>query len=191
MVDPLSLPAASPCPAPPRCGPGRRSAAPRAVGLALAALGCLASAGAGAAAPQVQALDPWVQAAPPKARVLAAYMALRNAGSAPQTLVGAGSSAFAQVELHRTVMHGEMAHMEAVAELALPPGRTVVLKPGGLHFMLIDPMLPLAVGTRVPITLRFADGSRLAVEAVVRAPAGKGANDGVGADHAAHEGHAK
>ncbi|MBI3157224.1 MAG: copper chaperone PCu(A)C, partial [Burkholderiales bacterium] len=147
--------------------------------------------GAVAAGPQVQALDPWVQAAPPNAKVLAAYMALHNPGSGPQTLVSAASSAFAQVELHRTVMHGEMAHMEAVAELALAPGQTVALKPGGLHLMLIDPRQPLAAGARVPITLSFLGGATLAVDAVVRAPAGKAANDGAGADHASHEGHAK
>ena len=192
MVDPLSRCAAGPRPARPRWASRRRGATRRAVGHALAVLaGLAAAAGAVAAGPQVQALDPWVQAAPPNTRVLAAYMSLHNAGSGPQTLVGAASSAFAQVELHRTVMHGEMAHMEAVAELALPPGQTVVLKPGGLHFMLIEPRLPPAVGARVPITLRFEGGATLAVEAVVRAPAGARADDGAGADHAAHEGHAK
>lgn len=191
MVDPLRTRGAGRRPSRPPPAPSRRGALRGLAGMALAALAGLAGAGAVAAGAQVQALDPWVQGAPPNAKVLAAYVALRNTGSGPQTLVGAASSAFAQVELHRTVMHGEMAHMEAVAELVLPSGQTVALKPGGLHLMLIDPRQPLAAGARVPITLSFKGGATLAVEAVVRAPAGKGANDGAGADHASHEGHAK
>ena len=41
--------------------------------------------------------------------------------------------------------------------LELPAGRTVELKPGGYHVMLMDLKAPLAKDTTVPVTLTFQD----------------------------------
>jgi copper(I)-binding protein len=47
-----------------------------------------------------------------------------------------------------------------------------VLKPGGLHVMMIDLKAPLKEGDSVPITLTFDDGSSKQVDAkVLRATA--------------------
>ena len=63
--------------------------------------------------------------------------------------------------------------MRAVDELPLPAGKTVELKPGGYHVMLIDLVKPLAAGDKVPVTLTIVgkDGkkSTLEVKAEVRA----------------------
>jgi len=94
----------------------------------------------------VQIKDPWVLAAPPNVKVLAAYLEIINNGGKPRILINVSSPAFDQVGIHRSVMHENMAHMEHLKELTIPPHASVTLKPGGLHFMLMDAKKPLRVG---------------------------------------------
>jgi len=68
--------------------------------------------------------------------------------------------------------------MRPLARLDLPAGKTVNLKPGGFHVMLIDIRRELKAGERVPLTLTVQDShgasSTLKVDAEVRAAAGGG-----------------
>ena len=43
--------------------------------------------------------------------------------------------------------------MRAVDAVELPAGKAVILKPGGLHVMLMDLKKPMADGDSVPLTL--------------------------------------
>jgi copper(I)-binding protein len=65
--------------------------------------------------------------------------------------------------------------MRAVPGIELPAGKTVELKPGGLHVMLMDLKQPLAAGDSVALTLvvEGKDKKREVVEvkAAVRASA--------------------
>ena len=137
----------------------------------------------------VQILDPWVQAAPPNAKVLAAYLEIKNNGEKPQILISVSSPAFGQVEVHQSVMHGNMAHMEQQKELTIPPHASVTLKPGGTHFMLMDAKKPLHVGDPVPMTLTFKNGGKAAFTATVRS----GQTEDMGAhqhmNHSEHKTH--
>ena len=56
--------------------------------------------------------------------------------------------------------------MRQIPRLAVVPGKTTELKPGGYHVMLMDLKQPLKAGDSVPITLMFekADKSRQTVE---------------------------
>ena len=69
--------------------------------------------------------------------------------------------------------------MRPVGVLDLPAGKTVELKPGGLHLMLMDLKQPIAKGGSIPLTLRFEDAkgvkSSLQVEVPVGAPPGSAA----------------
>ena len=49
--------------------------------------------------------------------------------------------------------------MRAIDSLALPAGKTVELRPGGYHVMLMDLAQPLKEGDSVPVMLTFADKS--------------------------------
>lgn len=151
----------------------------------LLVLGCLAS-GASAAAPEMRIVDAWVQAAPPKTKVLAAYMKIENGREMPQTILGVSGPGIERVEIHRTVMHGNMAHMEQLKELAILPRTTTALQPGGLHFMLINPKQAFKIGDRVPMTLSLKGGGTLAFEATVRAAR---MADTAGSAHREHSGH--
>ena len=128
----------------------------------------VAAVGLVQAAVPLEVREAWVAEAPPGARVQAAYMQLRNGGSAPLTVTAATSPAFASVELHRTVQEGGVARMEKLSGLALAPGESVSLAPGGLHLMLIAPRQRLSEGEAVPLALHLDSGAAVSVEAVVR-----------------------
>jgi copper(I)-binding protein len=157
----------------------------RALLAALAApLPAAAQHGAGAPAERAQHAEtragdvviaaPWTRAAG-QGQNGAGYLTLRNLGAAPDRLVAAESPAARVVELHTHIRDGEVMRMRPVDAIAVPPGATVRLEPGGLHLMLIGLARPLARGESVPVTLRFERGGsvelRLAVEAAgARAP---------------------
>lgn len=137
----------------------------------------------------IQIQDPWVQAAPPSAKVLAAYLEIKNNGKKQQALTGISSPAFGQIEIHRSVIHGNMAHMEHLKELVIPPNASVVLQPGGLHLMLMDAKTSIHIGDPVPMTLTFGNGETLAVTATVRSGKMTGMEDHGQMDHSAHGEH--
>lgn len=155
----------------------------------LMALGLGAAAPIASADDDIRVRNPWVQAAPPNVKVMAAYLEINNNGKKPWILAGVSSPAFEQAGIHRSVMHGNMAHMEHLKELAIPPGTTVVFKPGGLHFMLTDVKKPLRIGDQVPITLTFKGGEKVALTAVVRSGQTGGTEDHRHMDHSAHGSH--
>jgi periplasmic copper chaperone A len=130
---------------------------------------------AGPSTGEVVIASPWTRAAG-QGQNGAGYLTLRNTGAAGDRLVAAESPAARVVELHTHIREGEVMRMRPVDAIALPPGQTVRLEPGGLHLMLIGLARPLARGESVPVTLRFErSGSveiRLAVEAAgARGPA--------------------
>lgn len=121
-----------------------------------------------ASAAAIAVSDPYVRLLPPGAPASAAYFVLDNSGAAERRLVKAESPAAQTVELHehRDEM-GVMKMREVAAIVVKAHGRTQ-LKPGGYHLMLIGLKQALREGDRVPITLIFDDGSKVAVEAPVR-----------------------
>jgi copper(I)-binding protein len=138
--------------------------------------------GAARAAPALTVRDAWIAEAPPVAKVQAGYMALVNDGPSPVTIVGASSTEFDTVEMHRTVEVEGVMRMEAQHALRVEPGATLELAPGGLHLMLIGPKRPLVAGDRVAIELRLDDGAVILAGAEVR-------RADPGGDHAHHRHH--
>lgn len=137
----------------------------------------------------IQIRDPWVQAAPPNVKIMAAYLEIHNSGKAPRILASVSSPVFEQVGIHRSVMHGNMVHMEHLNELAVPPQASAVLKPGGLHLMLTDAKKPLRIGDQVPITLLFKGGEKIQFMAAVRSGQAAGVEDHRPMDHSGHGAH--
>ncbi len=121
-----------------------------------------------AAAAQVLVSDAWVRGTVAGQTTTGAFMQLKS--PADTTLVGVASPVAAIVEVHEMKMDGGMMKMSAVGRLPLPAGKTVDLKPGGYHVMLMGLTAPLRAGDTVPLTLTFEDkaGKKTAVE--VKAP---------------------
>jgi copper(I)-binding protein len=92
-------------------------------------------------------------------------------------LIGAASPVAGVVEIHEMVMEGSVMRMRAVSAVDLPPGRSVELKPGGYHVMLMDLKRPLRAGERIPLELRIETRDKrlvtqpVEVEVAMRAPA--------------------
>lgn len=154
------------------------------VGLSLLAQGASAAAG------EVQILEPWVQAAPPNAKVLAAYMEVTNGGAKTQVVTAVSSPLFERVEIHRTIVDQNMARMELLKEMTILPNATISLRPGGLHLMLIGARKRLQAGDAVPLNLTLKDGNALAVSATVRAAKTEERQALRNADHSKHGSHA-
>lgn len=122
---------------------------------------------------------PWIRLMPPAAQVMAAYAELRNEGAEAIVLVKAESEAFGAIEIHETYEENGVMRMRRLAELPIPAGASVELKPGGLHLMLFRPTAALAEGAEVPIRLHLSDGQALEVRFPVRAdpPTAQGSAD--------------
>ena len=81
------------------------------------------------------------------------------------------SAAYGSVEVHESKVVDGMNRMRAVPELRINPQDAAVLKPGGLHLMLMKPVTTLKEGSRVAIQFKLKDGRTLLGEFEVRKPA--------------------
>jgi len=105
------------------------------------------------ACPGLEASGGWIREAPPGSTVTAAYVSLRNAGTAPLAVTGARSRDFGAAALHRTVTEGGVSRMLHGQALELAPGERKNLEPGSWHLMLFRPVRPLKAGDRVTVAL--------------------------------------
>jgi len=137
------------------------------------AAGLLFSAGVLAgAADNVSVQDPYVRLAPPNAPATGAFMVIRNNGDKDVKVVKADNPVSRATELHTHLNEGGVMKMRPVPAIEVKAKGEAVLKPGGLHVMMIDLKAAMKEGDTVPITLTFDDGSSKQVDArVVRATA--------------------
>lgn len=110
---------------------------------------------------------PWARPTPPGLTVTAVYFEVKNNGNKADKLIGYSSTVAGRTELHETRMDGAMARMRPVQSVTIPASGSIKAEPGGLHLMLLDLKQTLAVGQRVPITLKFERAGDVRVEAVV------------------------
>jgi copper(I)-binding protein len=125
---------------------------------------------AGAAQASVTATQAWVRGTVPAQKTTGAFVTLRSSEGA--RLVAVTTPAAESAEIHASgEKHGVM-HMHALDSIDLPAGRSVELKPGGFHIMLVNLTRPLAAGEQVPLTFTVEDRrgkrSRVEVRAQVR-----------------------
>ncbi|PKO59342.1 MAG: hypothetical protein CVU25_02395 [Betaproteobacteria bacterium HGW-Betaproteobacteria-19] len=117
-----------------------------------------------AAVAQVAVTDPWVRATVPQQKATGAFMQITAPADA--RLVEARSPVANIVEIHEMVMEKDVMKMRALPGLDLPAGKTVELKPGGYHVMLIDLKAQVKEGDVVPMTvvIEGKDGKRESIE---------------------------
>lgn len=145
----------------------------------LFALPLLLLAAIGTAHAQALTVDQgWIRSGPPGAPVVAGYARLSNPGTTELRIVEARSSAFAKIEFHETREEDGVSRMRPFESLVLKPGATVVLEPGGLHLMLMNPTKRVMLGDSVVIDMITADGDALpAVFSVRSMPAAEHEHD--------------
>lgn len=133
-----------------------------------------AAAGQSQQLPRVEGA--WVRSAVPGQHGTGAFMKIT--APRPMQLVGVSTPVAGVAEVHEMKMEGDVMKMRAVTALDLPAGRTVELKPGGYHLMLMELKQSLKAGATVPITLLLRDGSgaesrlELKVPVAAKAPGG-------------------
>jgi copper(I)-binding protein len=132
----------------------------------LAALSLLLATAAASA--QTTVKDPWVRSTVPQQMATGMFAQITSAKGGK--LVSASSPVAGVVEVHEMSMDGNVMKMRAIPALDLPAGKTVALKPGGYHVMLMDLKQPLKEGETVAVTLvvEGADKTRETIE--VKAP---------------------
>lgn len=137
--------------------------------LSVLVAGLLLSAGVLAgAADQVAVHEPYVRLAPPNSPTTGAFMVIRNNGDKDVKVVKADTPASRVTELHTHLNENGVMKMRPLPAVEVKAKGEAVLKPGGLHIMLIDLKAALKDGDSVPITLTFEDGSSTRVDARVR-----------------------
>ena len=107
--------------------------------------------------------DPWVRGTVAQQKATGAFMKLTAESDAK--LVGAQFDGAGVTEVHEMTMEGNVMKMRAIPGLRLPAGKTVELKPGSYHVMLMDLKQQLKKGDLVPLTLKF-EGKDKSVETI-------------------------
>ena len=142
--------------------------------LVLAAAALLA--GPAVAQPSVQVSDAWVRASVPGQSGTGAFMKLIARDNA--RLVSVTSPVAGVAEVHEMRLEGEVMRMRAIEGLDLPAGRTVELRPGGYHLMLMDLKSPLTRNSTVPLTLVFTDSRGVQGKLEIKVPVATAAPGG-------------
>lgn len=130
---------------------------------------------------------PWARATPGGAQVAVAFLEIQAAPGVEDKLIGARTPAAGSVELHDHINDAGVMKMRRIEGIPIKGAQSVVLKPGGLHAMLIDLKVPLKEGDKVTFTLIFEKAGDLQIDVPVAkigagGPTGAPATDG-------HQGH--
>ena len=155
----------------------------------LAYVVCLASLlAAPARAEEVKAGDlvitqAWSRATPGGAKIGGGYLTIENKGAVADRLTGVSADIAGKVEGHEMAMNNGVMTMRPLDKgLAIDPGKTVKLAPGGYHLMMFDLKGPLKQGDKLPVTLQFEKAGKVTVSLDVQgigAPAPGAASGGM------------
>jgi periplasmic copper chaperone A len=137
----------------------------------------------------IDVTDVWTRVTAPKQTNGAVYMTISSADGDTLTKASVPASIAARAELHETtgamssggsgsdsmdsadsssMEMDSMKGMKQVQSIAIPAGKTVQLKPGGYHVMLLELAKPVTDGEKVPVTLTFEKAGELTFDAVAR-----------------------
>ncbi|HZB29510.1 MAG TPA: copper chaperone PCu(A)C [Streptosporangiaceae bacterium] len=136
-------------------------------GMVLLAAGTGSAASAGGDRPRLSVIGASISP-PGSAAEVMAVATVRNAGGAPDTLIGVRTDVSTIVMIHEGAGGG----MDMVDTVALPPRRTVALAASGRHIMIMQPTRALRPGDLVHLTFVFARSAPLSIDARVTATPG-------------------
>ena len=117
---------------------------------------------------------PWARASAGAAKAGAAYLRIVNAGARDDRLVGVSAPVAAHAELHTHTMADGVMRMRKIDGVPVPGKRSVELKPGGRHVMLMGLVGPLKQGSTFPLTLVFERAGTITVPVPVRPVTARG-----------------
>lgn len=100
----------------------------------------------------------------------AAYMVIENKGRVSENLLRVEGDIAHAIELHRSEIVDGVMRMSPVANIEIPAGNQVELKPGGLHIMLINLKGEIKPGDQVSLNLIFELSGKMTVFVEARQP---------------------
>ncbi len=102
--------------------------------------------------------------------VSAAYMTIQNGSSKADRLISVVTSAAGAAEVHETYSqdNGMMGMRPVQGGLEIPANGSVMLKPGSYHIMLMNLKDQLKEGQTIKLSLTFASGKKIDVDAPVK-----------------------
>lgn len=118
------------------------------------------------APPLLKIEDAWVRAVPPSQRSTAAYMRLVNDTDTAHGVVAVTADVARKSEIHTTRKVDGYLRMERLEGVAVAPGETVALAPGGAHVMLMGLAFVPEPGDVVKICLTLLTGQEVCTDAV-------------------------
>lgn len=110
--------------------------------------------------------DAWTRAS--NGKTSASYMQIKNNQDKDVVLVSVTSDVASIVELHKTVTENNISQMVHIDRLVIPAHNEVILKPKGLHIMLIDLKKKLEKGDAVQLTLNFENTKSVVANTIVK-----------------------
>lgn len=101
--------------------------------------------------------DPWAAPTESDSGATAIYARFDNNSGATDLLIDGYSPACSRMEIHRTESDGDADTMPraSAGDLRVSDGDALVLEPGGLHLMCLDPSEPLVAGDTISLELTF------------------------------------
>jgi len=117
----------------------------------------------------VEIRDAWARATVKGQTATGAFMKITAKDGAK--LISVSSPAAGVAQVHEMKMEGDVMKMRAVeGGLDLPAGKTVELKSGGYHVMLMDLKAPLAKDSTLPLTLVVKDAKGVESKVELKVP---------------------
>jgi copper(I)-binding protein len=120
-----------------------------------------------AQAPSLIVKSAWARKTP-GSDVAAVYLSLSNTTLKPIIVIGVQSPLATHAMVHESSVTNGQSQMRMKETIVIAPGKTVSFAPGGTHVMLSGLKGGITVGQTVPLVLLLADGSKVAVAAVVK-----------------------
>jgi copper(I)-binding protein len=129
---------------------------------------------------------PWARATAGPARVGAAYLTITNHGTAMDRLLAVATPTAKHAGVHATIMDQGIMKMRPVKAVEVHPGEPAVLRPGGMHVMLMGLTAPLKKGQSFPLTLTFESAGTVEVMVTVKGAGSMGDMDKAPMEHRQH-----
>lgn len=112
----------------------------------------------------------WSAAAPATAPVVNGFLEITNNGKTDDTLLKVTAEIADTVQLHEMSIQGDVMKMAGFKDgIAIPAGKTVVLKPMALHIMFLKLKAHPKIGEHFKGTLAFKNAGTVDVDFVIEA----------------------
>lgn len=120
---------------------------------------------------QIEIISPWARASLSPNNNSAAYLTIKNTSDTQLTLIGAGAMKIANnVELHQSYVDEKgISKMTAIDKIIIPANSEIMLKPAGMHIMLLDLKRALKAGDNFKLDLKFQGVGTKTVDVEVKA----------------------